>query len=239
MVAGTAAFIVAQAQFLAIIEFHLANRARNEAARMKGQLTELEATRKSLLGALASAADANRAKSAFLATMSHELRTRSTPVLGFSEAMASEVFGPMSKRYKDYAKDIYNSGTHLLSLISDVLDLSRLDAGHSELHEEIFDLGQLVAEARHMIEGEAAQGGIAISPAIAPCLPLLRADRRRIKQVLLNLLSNALKFTPANGAVAIQAAMTEGHDLLIGVRDSGIGIDAADMPLGVRAFRPG
>src|ERR1041385_8903020 len=126
--------------------------------------------------------------------MSHELRTPLNAVIGFSDAMVMEIFGPMAERYKNYASDIRNSGAHLLALINDVLDLTRLDAGQAELREEVFGLGELVAESLRMVESQAQKADIALSTAITDDLPALKADTRRIKQVLVNLLSNAVKF---------------------------------------------
>ena len=146
--------------------------------------------------ALDQAAQASKAKSEFLASMSHELRTPLNAVIGFSDAMVMEIFGPMSERYKNYAADIRSSGAHLLSLINDVLDLTRLDAGQAELREEVFGLPELVGESLRMVDSQAQKADIALSTDIADGLPALKADKRRIKQVLVNLLSNAVKFTP-------------------------------------------
>jgi signal transduction histidine kinase len=230
VVAASSAFIVAQGMVVAIVDSHLANRARGESLRMRNHIVELESTKGALSLALIAAAGANHAKSEFLASMSHELRTPLNAVIGFSETMVMEMFGPIGARYRDYAKDIHNSGAHLLSLINDVLDLSRLDAGQTELHEEDFDIGLLITESMRMVTGQAAKGGISLSSDVAPGLPLVRADKRRIKQVLINLMSNALKFTPANGRVRVQAAMTDDGGIAMVVRDSGIGIDPADIP---------
>ncbi len=236
VVAATSAFIVAQAMVVAVVDFHLTSRARGESLRMRNHIVELESTKGALLSALAAAAEANQAKSSFLASMSHELRTPLNAILGFSETMMMEMFGSIGARYGEYAKDIHNSGTHLLSLINDILDLSRLDAGLTELHEEVFDIGLLVSETMRMVTGHATKARINLSKDIAPGLPLVQADKRRIKQVLINLISNALKFTPGNGQVCIQLMMTAEGRIAMVVRDSGIGIAPADIPKAFERF---
>jgi signal transduction histidine kinase len=203
---------------------------------MRKHIMELESTKGALSLALAAAAEANQAKSAFLASMSHELRTPLNAVIGFSETMVMEMFGPIGARYRDYAKDIHNSGAHLVSLINDVLDMSRLDAGQTELHEEEFDIGLLITESMRMVKGQAAKGRINLSTDVAPGLPLVLADKRRIKQVLINIVTNALKFTPANGRVRVQAAMADDGGIAMVVRDSGIGIDPVDIPKAYELF---
>ena len=241
-VAAGSAFIVAQGLMVAIVDRHLAARAQGEALRMRVHIAELEKTQQALKKASAdltialnTAAEAGHAKSSFLASMSHELRTPLNAIIGFSDTMIMEVFGPMSERYKSYATDIRASGEHLLALINDILDLSRLDAGHADLHEEEFDPTNLVDESLRMIVGQAAKAQIAISTNIAPDLPRLKADKRRIKQILINLISNALKFTPAGGQVQINAQLAPAG-LAIAVADSGIGIAPDDIPKVMERF---
>jgi signal transduction histidine kinase len=242
VVAASAAFIVGQGLMVALLDRHLAQRAMGEAQRMRVHIAELEITKGTLektshelSQALMAAGEANHAKSAFLASMSHELRTPLNAVIGFSETMMMEVFGPLTGKYRDYAQDIHSSGAHLLSLINDVLDLSRLDAGQGELHDEDFDIEQLIAESLRMVTGHAAKSRIHLSTDIAAELPLLRADKRRIKQILINLVSNALKFTPANGRVQVRAHLAGGA-LTLSVADSGIGIAAEDIPKALARF---
>jgi signal transduction histidine kinase len=242
VVAGSAAFIVAQSLIVALVDRHLAARAQGEALRMRNHIAELETTQEALKKtsedlsvALVAAAQANHAKSAFLASMSHELRTPLNAVIGFSDTMVMEIFGPLDERYKSYAADIRDSGSHLLSLINDVLDLSRLDAGHAELQEELFDPREAVTETLRMVMGHAAKAGVTISTDFADGLPLLRADRRRIKQILLNLLSNAVKFTPAQGRIVVRACLSGGR-LMMTVEDTGIGIAAGDIPKALERF---
>jgi signal transduction histidine kinase len=235
VVAASAAFIVAQGLMVAIVDSHLSARAMVETLRMRNHIAELESTKEALSQALAAEAHASHAKSAFLASMSHELRTPLNAVIGFSEMMVAEISGPISARYRDYAKDIHGSGTHLLSLINDVLDLSRLDAGQGELQEEAFDLADLISESLRLVSAQATKARIAISTDFAPHPPLVRADRRRIKQIILNLVSNALKFTPANGRVRVQTELTA-QGVAITVCDSGIGIAAEDIPRALEHF---
>jgi signal transduction histidine kinase len=235
-------FIVGQALVMVLVDRHLSMRAKGEEQRLRNHIAELERTQhelektsSDLKVALVQAAQASKAKSEFLASMSHELRTPLNAVIGFSDAMMMEIFGPMSERYKSYASDIRSSGAHLLALINDVLDLSRVDAGQAELREEVFGLDELVAESLPMIESQAQKADIALSTVIPHGLPALKADKRRIKQVLVNLLSNAVKFTPPGGGVQISAQLT-GAGLALAVSDSGIGIAPEDIPKALEVF---
>ena len=171
------------------------------------------------------AESANRAKSAFLATMSHELRTPLNAIIGFSEIMAHEMFGPLGNaRYGDYARHIQNSGTHLLDLINDVLDMSKLEAGRYTLEDKSIDVMDLLHACAALAAVPALQGGVTLDIVPARDLPGLRADDRALRQVVLNLLSNAVKFTPPTGRVTIAAALREDGGLAITVADTGIGI---------------
>ena len=230
IVAASGAFILGQGLIVALVDRYLGTRAQDEASRMRNHIAELEATQKKLKKAssdltvaLGVAAEASQAKSSFLASMSHELRTPLNAIIGFSDTMVMEVFGPLSDRYKSYAGDIRHSGEHLLSLINDVLDLSRLDAGHAELREEDFDIAELAAECLRMMMGQSEKAHIALIVDVEQGLPWLHADKRRIKQILINLMSNALKFTPAGGQVRVTCRRTPGG-LALAVADSGIGI---------------
>jgi signal transduction histidine kinase len=168
--------------------------------------------------------------------MSHELRTPLNAVLGFSETMQMETFGPLgSPRYKEYLGSIYDSGAHLLSLINDILDISRFDAGHSELNEDIFDPAAKIVDTMRMVEVQAAKAKVALVADIAPDLPHLNADRRRIRQILLNLLSNALKFTQPGGTVTVRAIQTT-DGFVLQVTDTGIGIAAHDFAKALEPF---
>ncbi len=168
---------------------------------------------------------ASQAKSQFLAHMSHELRTPLNAIIGFSEVMEAELFGPMgSVQYRNYARDIHESGTHLLGVINDILDLSKVEAGHQNLHEEDCDVEEIVIESLRLIADRAAAQGIAIERHLQSDLPALRADSRMVRQVLLNLLSNAVKFTPEGGTVRLSVAVAADGSLCFIVQDNGIGI---------------
>jgi len=243
VVAASAAFIVAQALILAILDRHLEARAQGEALRMREHIAELEATQQALTQtsqelsvALDASQAANRAKSAFLASMSHELRTPLNAILGFAEVMQGETYGALgSSRYKEYLSDMHMSGTHLLSVINDVLDIARCEAGRGELQEEIFDPATKIADAIQMISMQAAKAEIALFSEIAPALPFLKADSRRIGQILLNLLSNAVKFTPAGGTVTVRASAGE-NGLTLQVADTGIGMAPEDFAKALEPF---
>jgi signal transduction histidine kinase len=242
-VAAVAVLIVALGLIGALLDHHLAGRATSEAERLRVHVTALEATQRELeeasrnLGvALQSADTANQAKSQFLAAMSHELRTPLNAVIGFSEMLTNEIFGPLGDgRYRGYAEDIRASGAHLLSLISDILDLSRLDTGSADLVEEEFDVSQVIAETIRMLSSQAENAGVELREAAAAHLPLLRADRRRIRQVLINLVSNAIKFTPAKGAVRA-SALLDGDVLTVRIEDTGIGMAKDDIPRALEHF---
>jgi PAS domain S-box-containing protein len=168
---------------------------------------------------------ASQAKSQFLAHMSHELRTPLNAIIGFSEVMRSELFGTMgSVQYRTYARDIHESGTHLLGLINDILDLSKVEAGRQELHEEDCDPEEMVTETLRVVAERAMAQGVRIDRHLQARLPALRADYRMIKQILLNLLSNAIKFTPEGGTIKLSVGTTPDGGLRFVVQDDGIGI---------------
>jgi PAS domain S-box-containing protein len=179
---------------------------------------------------------ASAAKSAFLANMSHELRTPLNAIIGFSEIMNREMFGKIGvPRYSDYIKDIGDSAQHLLRLIEDILDLSKAEAGKMELEEAEVDLPASIHSACLMLRERAKRGGVSLNEDVAPDLPRFRGDRRRIRQVLLNLVSNAVKFTREGGSVRVAAAANADGGLVLTVADTGIGIEAVDIP---RVFEP-
>jgi len=174
------------------------------------------------------AQQANAAKSEFLANMSHELRTPLNAINGFSAMMAKEMIGPLGdRRYVEYAQDIHNSGHHLLALINDILDMAKIEAGKHSLHLEQVDLSGVAEEAVRLMRNRADDGGLIVSLDM-PDLPRVEADHRAVKQVLLNLLSNSIKFTPRGGQVRI-AARAVGELVQISVMDTGIGISKEDL----------
>ncbi|NQU61616.1 MAG: HAMP domain-containing histidine kinase [Rhodospirillales bacterium] len=180
--------------------------------------------------ALEEAEHANKSKSDFLAHMSHELRTPLNSILGFSETMDQEVFGKLGdKKYVEYAKDIHRSGSHLLQLINEVLDVSKVEAGAMEMNESNVDLNDTMKECAALMKDEAKKVGIKLNLSVPKYLPEFRGDDLRLKQIFLNLLSNAIKFTPTGGEITLEAGLEESGSLKIAVADTGIGIEAEDL----------
>ena len=180
---------------------------------------------------------ASRAKTDFLANVSHEFRTPLNGIIGFSEIIASEIFGPLgAPRYKEYAEDIIRSGRHLMALINDVLDVSRIEAGAMTLYEEPVNLALVVDQCVSMVDQRAEAKGVALTVAVPRDLPLLLADATRVRQILLNLLSNAVKFTEKGGAVRVDAGWSADAGHVLSVSDTGIGIDAKDIPKVLQPF---
>ena len=179
---------------------------------------------------------ASRHKSEFLANMSHELRTPLNAVIGFSEVLLQRMFGELSEKQEEYLKDIYASGQHLLSLINDILDLSKIEAGRMELALADFDLPDAVENVLILMRERAARRGITLARAVDEALGTIHADERKVKQVLLNLLSNALKFTPEGGRIDVRAALQDGV-VEIAVTDTGIGIAPEDHEAVFEEFR--
>jgi signal transduction histidine kinase len=172
---------------------------------------------------------ASRAKSEFLANVSHELRTPLNAIIGFSELIKTEMFGPVSDRYRAYSTDIFNSGTHLLALINEILDLSKLEAGQLELHDEVVDMSATVEACLNLIKEPARKAGLHLSVSLDFDVPFVLADERRLRQILINLLSNAVKFTAEGGEVNL-STLRVSEGLAIEVCDTGIGIAAGDIP---------
>lgn len=173
---------------------------------------------------------ANNAKSEFLSTMSHELRTPLNAVIGFSEVIGDELFGPVGHpKYLEYAHDIQSSGRHLLDMINDILDISRIEAGRLELADEPVAVEEVVEQALHMIETRARQAGVRIETYLQPALPAFVGDRRAMTQVLLNLLSNSVKFTPRGGSVRVSATAGKEGGVSLQVIDTGVGIPSDEL----------
>jgi signal transduction histidine kinase/ActR/RegA family two-component response regulator len=181
---------------------------------------------------------ASQHKSDFLASMSHELRTPLNAVIGFSEVLLERMFGELNERQEQYLRDILNSGKHLLELLNEILDLSKVEAGRMELELSVFSLGGTIEHAIALVRERAALHSIAITLEMDPSLDLIESDELRFKQVMLNLLSNAVKFTPNGGRVAVRAVRT-GHRLAVTVTDSGIGIAQEDRERIFESFQQG
>jgi PAS domain S-box-containing protein len=177
---------------------------------------------------------ANQAKSQFLANMSHELRTPLNAIIGFSEVISSALFGPVDARYRDYAQDIHGSGHHLLQIINDLLDLSKVEAGRLELHDGRVPIAVLFETCRRMMGDRAATAGITLD--IEPTGLEVDADELRLEQVLLNLVSNAVKFTPPGGSVRVAARFADDGGVAVSVADTGIGMEASEIPRALQPF---
>jgi signal transduction histidine kinase len=184
--------------------------------------------------AKAAAEKASQAKSEFLANMSHELRTPLNHIIGFTELVVDQHFGPLNDSQTDYLKDVLLSSHHLLELINDILDLSKVEAGKMELQQEEVALEPLLQSGLTMVKEKSLKHGIRLSLDVQAAPAMIRVDKRKLKQILFNLLSNAVKFTPDGGTVSLAAAERsgangEGRHVEISVSDSGIGIDAANL----------
>jgi two-component system cell cycle sensor histidine kinase PleC len=182
---------------------------------------------------------ASNAKSQFLANMSHELRTPMNAILGFSELISAKAFGSSIDKYAEYAAIIHNSGQHLLTLINDILDLAKIEAGRVELSESDIDVALLVDECIRMMANRAETGGITLRTDVRPRLPLLYGDQRAVRQIVVNLLSNAVKFTPSGGRILVFARMEADSRMVIGVEDTGIGIAKEDHARVFESFGQG
>ncbi len=186
------------------------------------------------------AESANVAKSRFLAQMSHELRTPLNAILGFSEVMKSEIFGAHAiPVYKEYSADIHNSGVHLLNLINEILDLSRIEAGRYELNEEAVSLVHVVADCHHLLKLRASSRGITIHEVFEHNMPRIWGDERATRQIVLNLLSNSIKFTPQGGEIWLKVGWTASGGQYLSVKDTGSGIAEDEIPIVLASFGQG
>ncbi len=199
-------------------------------------ITDRKNAERALSVAKQRAEGANKLKSQFLASMSHELRTPLNSILGFSELIGMEMHGALGHAsYKGYVANIANAGNHLLELINDLLDLSKIEAGELELYEEPLDVSELIASVVEVLKPKLASGGLSLSVTAEALSVKLMADERKIKQILFNLLSNAIKFTPSGGRVEIGSRIAGGA-LVVFVTDSGIGIPEDQIPRALSAF---
>ncbi len=203
-------------------------------------ITELKDHEAALIRAQEEAVQANAAKSEFLANMSHELRTPLNAIIGFSEVMMNQLLGQIgTPRYLEYSKNIHDSGRHLLDLISDILDLSRVEAGKMELWRRPVNMQQATEACRQLVLPAAKEGNVNLIVKGDCCeqWPMLFADETKIKQILINILSNAIKFTPKGGSVTVRSNRVEDGSFVIAVADTGIGIAADALPLILEPFR--
>ncbi len=203
-------------------------------------IAELEQAKANSDEARRRAEEANLAKSRFLATMSHELRTPLNAILGFSEVMKAELFGTHTvPAYKEYSNDIHSSGRHLLMLINEILDLSRVEAGRYELKEESVSLASIVEDCQHLLSLRAKKRDIDVNEAIEAGLPRIWADERAVRQVTLNLLTNAIKFTPQGGSITVKVGWTASGGQYLAIRDTGPGIPEEEIPIVMSSFGRG
>ncbi|HEX7967172.1 MAG TPA: ATP-binding protein [Stellaceae bacterium] len=223
------------------LQIREARTASGNLVRVESDVTDLMQHEAALRRAKDEAETANRAKSEFLAMMSHELRTPLNAIIGFSDVMREGTFGPMPVRYQEYLKDINDSGNHLLQIITDILDMSKLEAGMAELNETPCDVHAIIKRCGRLIAERAERGGLTIDATLPADLPALWADEVKLRQVILNLLSNAVKFTPPGGHVAITAEDLGPDDsaggLAIEVVDNGIGMPPESIPVALSPFR--
>ena len=180
--------------------------------------------------------ETGKAKSDFIARMSHELRTPLNAIIGFSEMIGEAMIGPLDARYRGYGADIHNAGRHLQNVINDILDISKIEGGRLELHNEPVAIEDMIESCRRIVAAMAEATGVALSVDIAETLPLIRCDALRFRQILLNLMSNAVKFTPAGGRTTVSATTDDGF-AVITVADTGIGMREEDIAIALEPFR--
>ncbi len=204
---------------------------------LQDQLDEALASLRQASERAARADQANQAKSAFLARMSHELRTPLSAIIGFAEMIEHQSMGPIGNlKYRDYATDIRQSGQHLLGIINDILDLSKVESGRETLHEDVIEPAALVANVEVLLNGRPQEAGVALQFDCPGNLPAIKADKRRLTQILVNLLANAIKFTPEGGTVMLRCWATEGSGFVFQAVDNGVGIAREDIPRALSVF---
>lgn len=193
-------------------------------------MSERENIEQKLVLARDIAEQANRSKSEFLANMSHELRTPLNSIIGFSEVIKNETFGSVNEpRYQEYIRDIHRSGSHLLQVINDILDMAKIESHHVDVNDEIIIISDLIEECERMVTQPAQQAAVTVHSQIGPGLNKLLVDRRRLSQILINLLTNSIKFTPKGGKITISCARDVSGSINLSVADTGIGIPQSDV----------
>ena len=201
-------------------------------------VTAWKKTEEELVAARRQAEKASSAKSDFLAKVSHEIRTPLNAIIGFSEVMMEERFGPVgNERYRQYLRDIHASGEHLVSLLNDLLDLSKIEAGKLELSFASVDINELTQQCVALMQPQASRERVIVRTALAPTLPPVSADARSVRQIMLNLLSNSIKFTGAGGQVIVSTALSDGGDVVLRVRDTGVGMSEKEIAIALEPFR--
>jgi len=204
---------------------------------LKLQYAELESANVELAAAKHRAEAASRMKTEFLANVSHELRTPLNAIIGFSELIDHQAHGSIgNERYRSYIRDIHASGLHLLGVVNDILDISKIEVGEFDLEDEAVDIAGLIESTVRVVHERAARAGLSLTSNVAPSLPALRGDARRVRQILLNLLSNSVKFTASGGAVSVRAGRGQDGGLIVAVSDTGIGIAPEDMDKAMMPF---
>jgi two-component system cell cycle sensor histidine kinase PleC len=199
-----------------------------ELALLKRQIEKQRVALDAAETARVAAEDAARSRAAFLAAMTHELRTPLNAILGFSEVLQHEMFGPLSERYREYAGIIHKSGSHLLSIVNDVLDLAKVEAGKLELYLEPVDISRIVIDCVRSVEPMVARSKVCVRVDLHDRIDIVQADEKRLRQMLLNLLSNAIKFTHDRGEVGISVFRCRNY-IAIAVSDTGIGMKNCDI----------
>ena len=213
----------------------------DEVGQLAKRFSEMARKLQTLMGDLRGRADAaegaNRAKSAFLAHVSHELRTPLNAIIGFSEILRAEPQGPLgSDRYRDYVGDIHNSGNHLLKLVNDLLDMAKAEAGRLEIREDVVDMQDVVRACAALLDPMCKSADVELQVAVTANDRCLRGDEVRLRQILLNLLNNAVKFTPPGGRVSLEIAWNAQNAMTVEIRDTGIGIAPEDLSRVLQPF---